>query len=76
MSKVEKFLISQFRVYPFFNSKNLSHRRESNPRPEVYKTPALPLSYGGITDMLFYFCTSITGMNISQKISFVNNIPH
>jgi hypothetical protein len=24
-----------------------SHRRESNPRPEVYKTPALPLSYGG-----------------------------
>ncbi len=35
-----------------FNSKNISHRRESNPRPEVYKTPALPLSYGGIIALL------------------------
>ncbi len=35
-----------------FNSKNISHRRESNPRPEVYKTPALPLSYGGIIVLL------------------------
>ena len=42
-------------IHPFFECTNLCQSREQdlNPRPAVYKTAALPLSYPGIDVKLF-----------------------
>ena len=52
-----------------------SQRRESNPRPAVYKTAALPLSYAGLVfRMKLYFKTCMS--SISQYRDYLTIYIH